>query len=325
VAALANLFSAALRGVIVAPPGKRLLVGDLSNIEGRVVAWLAGEEWKLRAFSDFDAGAGPDIYCLAYSKLFGVTPEAVTKSQRQVGKVVELMLGYGGGVGAFITGAETYRINLEEMAAHAWPLMPRDVQLEAEKFWWWSEEESKTFGLTHDVFVACDGIKRLWRRAHPKIVQFWADAEHAVRVVIEHGTPALAGRLEFDKVGAWLRMKLPSGGYLSYPAPRIEGGKITFLGMSPYSRKWARQPTWGGTLVENATQATARDVLAVGLLRAEGIGLNPVLHVHDEIICEVAGIQPEVLKLEMEAGENWTQGLPLAAKVFATDRYRKGD
>ncbi|KDC01369.1 DNA-directed DNA polymerase domain protein [Bordetella bronchiseptica D993] len=120
-----ELTSSAIRGCIVAPEGKKLVVADLSNIEGRMIAWLAGEDWKLAAFREFDDGAGPDLYKLAYAKAFAVSPDSVDKDQRQIGKVMELMLGYEGGVGAFLTGAATYGIDLDAMADAAWPSIPR--------------------------------------------------------------------------------------------------------------------------------------------------------------------------------------------------------
>ena len=111
--------------MIVAPEGKKLVSSDLSNIEGRVAAWLAGEQWKLDAFAAYDAGEGPDLYAMAYAKSFGVTPQSVMEDyarggkQRQVGKVQELALAYEGGVGAFLAFAEVYRLDLETMAAQA--------------------------------------------------------------------------------------------------------------------------------------------------------------------------------------------------------------
>jgi DNA polymerase bacteriophage-type len=324
---LSRCASEAIRGLTIAAPGKKLLVGDYANIEGRIAAWICGEEWKLQAFRDYDAGVGPDTYKLAYVKLFGGTLEEVDYLKRQAGKVAELMMQYGGGVGAFITGSETYRLNLEAMAEIVWPLMPRDIQIESEKFWAWAQQQKRTFGLEHDVFVACDGAKRLWRWANPKITKMWEELELAAKVAIETGELIHCGSLELDKVGAWLRIQLPSGGYLSYPAARVEHDKITFLGMSPYTRAWKRQDTWGGTLFENVVQATARDVLCCGLIACEEHGMPVVLHVHDEIVCEVPeGVyEPTILKHCMEHFVPWAEGLPIAVKAFETQRYRKGD
>ena len=111
-----KLCSSAIRQVIAARPGKKFAISDLSNIEGRKVAWYAGEQWKLDAFTEFDTGTGPDLYNLAYARSFRVPVESVTKDQRAIGKVMELMLGYGGGVGAFVTGAAGYGFDLEKLA-----------------------------------------------------------------------------------------------------------------------------------------------------------------------------------------------------------------
>lgn len=140
--------SNAIRGAIIAGPGKKLVVADLSNIEGRFAAWLAGEDWKLQAFRDFDAGISPDLYIMAYAKAFNVDPKSVDKKtirgyeQRQMGKVMELMLQYGGGVGAFITGAATYGIDLTAMADGVWDTLPIAVRNEAEGFLEWLYEDA---------------------------------------------------------------------------------------------------------------------------------------------------------------------------------------
>lgn len=335
-ATLPELASNALRGVVIAEPGHRLIVADLANIEGRIVAWLAGEEWKLEAFRAYDAGRGPDLYKLAYARPFDVDPDFDHKTiagyqARQIGKVMELMLSYGGGVGAFITGADTYGIDLSAMAATAWPAIPRDIQLDALAAWAWAVREKRTLGLDEPVYVACDALKRLYRRTNPAIEELWYTFENEAKYAVTggfHNHTRSAGRVTFDQEKAWLRMLLPSGRYLCYPGARLEGDKLTFLGVNPYSKQWGRMKTWGGTLVENATQALARDVLAAGLLRAELDGMNPVLHVHDEIICEVPEDSPYAaadLERHMTAALPWSAGLPLAAKGFETRRYRKAD
>ena len=266
------------------------------------------------------------MYKLAYARAFGIPVPAVDEAGRSVGKVLELMLGYGGGVAAFITGAATYRVDLEQMAEACWPAVPEDVKIEAGKFWFWAQEQERTYGLPEHVFCACEALKRLWRRENPAIVQLWADYETAAIIATQDEEATEVGPVVFDRQGNWLRIRLPSGRFLCYPSPRVEAGKLSFLGHNTYTKSWGRQGTWGGTLVENVTQAFARDVLTVGLLRAEAEGLNPILHVHDEIVCEVPealDIAPAELVECMTAEIEWAPGLPLAAKGFECTRYRK--
>lgn len=326
-----ELCSSAVRGSIVAAPGCKMVVADLSNIEGRMLAWLTGEQWKLDAFREFDKGVGHDLYKVTYANAFAISPADVTKDQRQIGKVMELMLGYGGGVGAFLTGALTYGFDIEAMAQNAYPTLPPDV-IEASTAEWDRRTAKKetTFNLSRTAFIVCDGLKILWRRAHPNTVKFWYDCERAARNAISNpGEVYRASAIAFRRSGGWLRARLPSGRYLCYPSPEVdEDGRLSYMGTNQYTRRWERLDTYGGKMVENLTQATARDVLAAGLLAAEAAGYNPVLHVHDEIICETPddpSFSAEGLAALMSRGTQWSVGLPLAAAGFETYRYQKGD
>lgn len=341
-----ELCVSALRCVIKAPEGKKITAVDLSNIEGRGLSWLAGEEWKLQAFRDFDTFVldkngqkipvkkdfkrkGHDLYVLAYAKAFNRLPEDVDSQMRQIGKVMELALGYQGGVAAFITFALVYGIDLEAMAAGAIDLLPPYVRRDAEGMYAWAIKKKRTMGLSKIVYVVCEAFKRMWRDAHPNIVAFWAEMENAAKAAIATpGKEFPAGRVKFIKSGAWLRMILPSGRCLCYPSPRIEGGKITFMGVSPYSRQWKRLSTYGGKLAENASQAFAADILGNGMPVMEAEGFPIILTVYDEVVAEPDDL-PEN-SAERMAGilatpPEWAPDIPLAAAGFEAYTYRKGD
>ena len=337
------LAGASVRGAIIAPPGKKLVVADLANIEGRVAAWLAGEAWKLQAFRDYDAGTGPDLYKLAYAKSFNVSPDDVNKENRQIGKVEELMFQYQGGVGAWITGAATYGIDLAAMTEAVWPVLPDTEKDEAEGFLEWlyamidpekvkDHEAAKLkarYGLSEKTFIACDAIKRLWRKAHPAISSYWKELENTVRAAIESpGVTMLARKLKVRRDGSWLRIGLPSGRALCYFSPRVDGGgQISFIGLNPYTKQWGPTKTYGGKLFENVTQAVARDQLAGGMPLAEAAGYEVTFSVHDELVTETPdtdAFSHEALATIMASDLGWNQGLPLAAAGFTTKRYYKG-
>lgn len=322
----------ALRGLFIAPKGRKLVVSDLSNIEGRVLPWMAGEEWKLQAFRQFDAGLGPDMYRLAYGRPFGVDPASISSFQRQMGKGMELSLQYGGGVGAFLNISATYKLDLDAITVAAWDKIPGDVMKIARWMWGKAVEENKTFDLREDVYLACDSLKQMWRRAHPAIAAkntgLWDLLEDGMRGAIE--SPAMIyerGRCMFARSGNWLRVLLPSGRELCYPGPRVdEHGTITYMGVNQYNHRWCRIKTYGGKIAENIDQAIARDVLAGAMPRAEAAGYSIVLTVHDELVTE-APDHPEFnakhLSSILAAGEPWSKGLPLAAGGFEGYRYRK--
>lgn len=238
-----------LRGEIIAPAGKKLIVADYSNVEGRVLAWLAGEEWKLQAFRDFDSGHGHDLYKLAYARAFGVKPEDVTKPQRQIGKVLELALGYGGGAPAFARFAKAYGIDLSDMAEYVKSTAPRAVWLEAVDGYPYFVEKNRTGGLEREAFIACDVLKRLWRKTNPKIVQFWANVGQAVQKAIVSRESVRVGYVAFTRTESFLVIRLPSGRLLCYPSPKtnpsVGKDSFTYAGTNQFSRKWEKIESYG--------------------------------------------------------------------------------
>ncbi len=307
-----------IRGLIVAEPGSTLFVGDYSSIEGRVNAWLAGEMWKIKAFRE-----GKDLYKLIYANAFSISVDAVTKHQRQQGKVMELACGYGGGVGAFLNMAAAYGMDLEELGRTI-PPVPKALET-----WEYAVAQNNTYGLTKEVYMACDTLKIGYRKANPSITQSWYQYEDAVRKVIESGRAEYkvpVGRLVFDCNGSWLRIKLPSGRFICYASPTIHrSGTITYMGW--HNKWWARTKTYGGKLCENIVQAVSRDLLAAALLRVERNGFPAVLHVHDEIVAEVCEVNEfkshdNFIQI-MSENPPWAAGLPLKAEGFESMRYEK--
>lgn len=317
----------AVRGCIIASEGKKLVVSDLSNIEGRVAAWLAGEEWKLKAFYDFDKGIGEDLYKLAYARSFNIEPEDVDKDKRQIGKVMELALGYQGGVGAFLTFVDTYKLNLEELTEAAYPLLPKRLKAESNSHWGFSLKENNTYDLDQRTFVTCDSIKRMWREAHPNIVNYWGHINNAAISAVKYeGSVVHAGMLKFYRKGEWLRMVLPSGRALCYASPSIKEGALRYYSINPFNKKWCRTASYGGKLFENACQAVARDVMAANMPPIEKDGYKIILSVHDEILTETEnGIAFNEIRLSelLATNPEWAEGLPLAAGGFEAYRYRK--
>jgi DNA polymerase len=324
------LTSSAIRGCIVAPEGKKLVIADLSNIEGRMLAWLAGEEWKLQAFRDFDGGIGADLYKLAYAKSFGIRPDEVTKDQRQVGKVLELSMGYAGGVGAFLTFATAYNIDLEAMAVAARGNIPKATLEEAEDFVdWWDRTKQSALPISVNARVVCEAFKRLWREAHPRVVSWWRELEDKTREAIDSpGKTIIGTHFKTRRDGAWLRVQLPSGRALCYPHPQIdEKDQISYMGVNQFSRKWCRLRTYSGKLAENITQAASRDILAANMPEIDATGYAIILSVHDELLTETDDspiFNDEDLAAMMSKVPAWAEGVPLAAAGFETRRYCKG-
>lgn len=288
-----------VRSTLTATPGHRLMSADYSNIEGRVLAWLAGEEWKVKAFADFDAGQGHDLYKLAYARSFGIDPTDVTDVLRQIGKVMELALGFQGGVGAFQTMAKNYGVKVSDERA--------------------------------------DELKVGWREAHPMTQQFWYDLEEAAFLAVLHpGRQYRVGAVTFLVSNNWLMLKLPSGRKLYYREPHIRAKKtpwgemkdqVHYWGMNSYTRHWELCSAYGGLWTENIVQATARDIMAVAMLRLDAAGYNLILTVHDEIIVDQPANDDRSLSemvAIMKTGPRWADGLPTAVAGWEGERYRKG-
>lgn len=213
--------SKALRSTIIAAPGNKLVGGDFANIEGRVNAWLASEQWKLAAFAAYDAGTGPDLYKVAFWKSFGIPIEQVTKPQRQIGKVEELALGYQGGVGAFITMMQTYLIKLPKITAAVYETVP-SVQWDAmaSRF---SHARDK-LGLMERDWTAVKLIVTAWREAHPQIVQGWWDLQDAAIQAVDNPfvpVPVYGGRCRYMSDRNYLYLQGPSGDVICYAQPSV--------------------------------------------------------------------------------------------------------
>lgn len=264
-----KLLSSCVRGVLTASPGRELAVADLAAIEGRFTAWLSGEEWALEAYRDFDKGIGSDMYVVTYASAFKLNASQVTKAQRQIGKVLNLFLGYAGGVGAFVTGALGYGFDLEELAEDNWDTLPEGLVREANSFYGYViKRNMNTFGLSKEAFITCDVLKRLWRESNPNITSMWKRLEESIRQAISNpGEVFEVG--EFIKVlrsKNWLRIRLPSGRSLCYANPRLsERGEISYMGLNNYTRQWQRLKGYGGLFLENCLAGDSRVVTNTGV------------------------------------------------------------
>lgn len=242
---VSKLTATTVRSCIIPEPGNKLIVADYSNVEGRGLAWLAGEETALETFR-----SGLDIYCVTAGKMFGLDPDHIKKNRkdlRQIGKACELGLGYGGGVAAFLTFAKNLGLDLYAMAEtmkgtfpdHIWAAAKRGyeyarIQEKNKKGFAGQKAERPSYDLPKNVWLTCDSIKRMWRESHPKTCAFWNDLESAAMNAIknpgksywagaevrEKGDRAIRIRRTKGKDGSpgwWLQVELPSGRILSYP------------------------------------------------------------------------------------------------------------
>ena len=319
------------------PGKKKLIAADYANIEGRVLAWLAGEEWKLNAFRAYDAGTGPDLYKVAYGRSFGIAPEHVDKPQRQIGKVQELALGYQGGPGAFQAMARGYGIDIGASYDLVVGSAPA-AAAKAEKAWL---ARGKRSGMTERAWTAAEVIKILWREAHPNVTAFWWNLQDAALEALDSpGSTVPCGPVKFRKAGSFMFLQLPSGRALCYPYPRPaikempwdgDDGRpamrrvFSYKGVDSYTRKWSDCYAYGGLWAENVTQAVARDILAEAIVRLEERNYPVVLTVHDECVSEVPigfGTVDEFCAI-MTENPTWLGNCPVTATGWEGPRYKK--
>lgn len=282
-----DILSQLIRTMLIAKPGHKFIVADFSAIEARVLAWLAGEEWRMEAFKN-----GEDIYCASASQMFGVpvVKHGVNGELRQKGKVAELACGYGGAAGALISmGALDMGLSEEELP-----------------------------DLIDD-----------WRSSNPKIVQFWWDIEKAAIESIKDHKDRQVGKIDISFSSNTLWLQLPSGRRLAYVKPKLQPNRfgrisITYEGLGQ-NNKWSRIETYSGKLVENITQATARDLLAEAMWRIEKAGFDIVGHVHDEVILEVPedGVTVEDVCQIMNQNPKWADGIVLNSAGYQGSYYFK--
>lgn len=331
-----------LRPMFIAGAGTRLIGGDLSNIEGCVNAWLAGEDWKTEAYFAYQRGEGPDLYTVSYVRSFGGQLSEVKGHKRQIGKVMELALGYQGGPNAFISMAKNYRVKVQD-------IVPVVRAASPDALWWATAErfaKAKDKGdFSVEEWTALKIIVEGWRTAHPSIVQSWWDLQDAAVEAVSvpgHITPVLGGRICYLAAKGFLWCRLPSGRVLAYCKPRIktsimklvdrngneyerERRSVEYDGFDGVKKVWGPHVLYGGLQCENVVQAIARDVLVESMFEAERRGYEIVLTVHDELLTERAIGQGSADELRdiMSTVPVWAQGLPLAAKCWEGPRYAK--
>lgn len=291
-----NVISDCLRGFIIPNEGHDFIAADFSAIEARVLAWLAGEEHVLETFR----GHGL-IYEHAAAGIYRKPMDQITKEERQIGKIAVLALGYQGGKGAFLSMAKTSGVRVAEKDA--------------------------------------EEIKIKWREAHPNIVRYWWDLDAASKLAVKNPGIKYSIKTKYSLTkyvvrGSFLWCQLPSTRVLCYPYPKLEMVEtpwgenkeaVTYMGENALTKKWERMKSYGGLLCENITQAIARDVMVEAMHRLENKQYPVVMHVHDEVVCEVPQGWGSVKEMEDLMCEipSWAKGLPVKAEGWRDHRYQK--
>jgi len=282
--------SSCIRGMFIPTAGYEMFITDFAAIEARVVMWLAGEEAGLKIFREQDTDPTmPDIYVHMARDIYkkpGLTKK--DKRERQLGKQATLACGFGMGVAKFMATCATYEIDINENLA------TRAVQA--------------------------------YRTTFKKVPAFWTAMEEGAKRAVSLGKPQQVGRILWYMDGEFLRMKLPLGRTLVYHRPRVDAlGRLSFMATNLVTKRYAPEDTWGGTLVENAVQGVARDIMAEAMLKMASSGYNILFTVHDELVVEapIGTRTPEdVLKIVCTPPA-WADGCPINAECEKVDRYKK--
>lgn len=281
--------AAMIRTMIIAPLGKVLAVSDFSAIEARVIAWLAGEKWRLEVFQTHGK-----IYEASAAQMFGIPIESIGKGSpyRQKGKVSELALGYQGGKGALI-----------QMGA-------LDMGL----------EEDELQDLVDAWRAANPKIKQLWNdvdKAATEAVSKKTSVKFHSGITFYYSEGALFIKLPNGRKLVYWNARLE-------PHKTFSKDVIAYEGIDSKTKQWTKLNTYGGKLVENIVQAIARDCLAENMVRLDEAGYSDiVMHVHDEVVIEAD--ENSIAEIEEIMGRpiDWAPGLPLEADGFETIYYKK--
>lgn len=289
---VSDTLSELIRTALIPEPGHRFIVADFSAIEARVIAWIAGEQWRLDVFRN-----GGDIYCASASQMFHVpvVKHGENGHLRQKGKIAELALGYGGGANALKAfGADKMGMTEEEMV--------NTVDL-------WREASPR--------------VCALWRALERAAIRC---------VVHKTPQVSAIGGIRFEMECGILWMTLPSGRRIAYYGAEYGPSRfhrdrraLNYMGVDQKTKRWGRVETWGGKLAENVTQATARDCLRDTMLALEDAGYDIRAHVHDEVIISEPrdGRTVEDVSAIMGRELPWASGLPLRGDGYACDFYMK--
>ncbi len=288
-----DAISASLRGFLIADTGKDFIAADYSNIESRVLFWVAGCDKGLTAFKH-----GTDIYCELATEIYKRKITKKDKEERQLGKTGVLGCGYQ-------MGADRFKAQVKTMTG-------MDITRE-----------------TADLVV------KTYRATYPEVVACWyAQERAAIKAVKERGQLIKEGPIMWKVQGQFLYCRLPSGRCIAYAEPQIKPietswgevkEQLTFMGVNSLSKKWERQHTYGGSIVENIVQATARDLMAYGMKNVEAKGYKIAMTVHDEVVASVDEGCGDVQEFEtlLSTIPQWAKGCPVKAEGWRGKRYRK--